>query len=237
MSLLSVNDIVTGYGKLQVLYGVSLEAKRGEITCIIGPNGAGKSTLLKAIFGILKPWRGKVVFDGHDVTGEKPEHVLKRGLAYILQGRGTFPYMSVLENLIMGAYTIESQREIRERIEVIFRIFPVLKEKKDQLAYTLSGGQQRMLELGRVLVLQPRLLLIDEPSIGLSPKLMNQVYEKILAMRDEEGISLVVVEQNVRKALEIADFIYVLNLGRNAFAGKSQEILASDELVNLYLGT
>jgi branched-chain amino acid transport system ATP-binding protein len=213
-----------------------MRAEKSRITCIIGPNGAGKSTLLKTIFGILKAEAGSVTFDGEDITGLRPDKTLRRGISYIPQGRSTFPYLTVLENLEMGAY-IEKDRElIKRNIEEILDAFPILRERKDKMAGTLSGGEQRMLEFGRALMLRPKAILLDEPSIGLAPKLVNEAFEKVREL-NKMGMTIVTVEQNVRKGLSIADYGYILVLGKKAYEGPAKEMLDSyRELLKTYLG-
>lgn len=231
---LEVRNIVSGYGKLEVLHGVSLRVKKNEITCVIGPNGCGKSTLLKTIAGLIRPKQGSIVFDGEDITGVKPHKVLRKGICTIPQGRTVFPYMTILENLQMGAYTIKDS-EINRRLEEVFTLFSVLEERKKQLAGTLSGGEQTMLCIARALMLHPKIILADEPSLGLAPKFIEQAYQKLQEI-NSAGTGFVIVEQNVRRALSVSDYVYILDLGRNRFEGTRETILGQDELVKLYLG-
>jgi branched-chain amino acid transport system ATP-binding protein len=233
---LDVQDLTVGYGNLEILHGVSVRFMEKGISCVIGPNGSGKSTLLKTIAGLLKPWSGRVVCDGEELTGLEPYGVLRKGISMVAQVRSIFPYLTVLENLQMGAYTVRVRSEIRDRMEEVYKRFPVLKERRQQAAYTLSGGEQRMLEIARALMVRPKILLLDEPSAMLSPKYLDIVYQKIQEIGDE-GVTCAIVEQNVRKALSISDYVFVLNLGRNAFEGTGQSFLESNELVSLYLGT
>ncbi|MFQ5710861.1 MAG: ABC transporter ATP-binding protein [Candidatus Geothermarchaeales archaeon] len=235
--LLRVENVSSGYGRIEVLHDVSMAIQEDKITCLIGPNGAGKSTLLKTVFGIIKPWTGRVFFRGDDVTGLEPQDLINRNLVYLPQGRSVFPYMTVMENLEMGVFALrEKDRDkIEEDIEWVFSLFPPLRGKRDVLAGTLSGGQQRMLEIGRALLLHPKLLMLDEPSAGLAPIIMEQVYEKIREML-RAGITILLIEQNVFQGLTNSDYAYILYLGKNMFEGTSEEALKSKELLKAYLG-
>jgi branched-chain amino acid transport system ATP-binding protein len=235
MSLEAYN-IVSGYGKMEILHGVSLKAEKSKITAFIGPNGAGKSTLLKTIYGFIKPWKGKVIFDGEDITNLEPDLKLKKGIAYVLQGRNIFPYMTVLENLQIAAYTWKDRSKLKEKIKNVFEKFPILKGRENQLAGNLSGGEQRILELGRVLMLSPKVILFDEPTLGLAPKVIDELYEKITELNKEDEITFLIVEQNVRKVLSIADYVYVLELGKNKLEGRANELLENEDLRKTYLG-
>jgi ABC-type branched-subunit amino acid transport system ATPase component len=233
--LLQVRDIQAGYGKLQILHGVTLEVRAGEMVCIIGPNGAGKSTALKCITGILRPLSGQILFAGKDLLSLRPDQVLSHGLAYVPQGRIVFPQMTVMENLELGAYIEKIPARARTALERVCALFPILTERRDQKAGTLSGGEQQMLAIGRALMTEPRMILLDEPSLGLSPKFVTLIYEKLAAMK-QQGYTLLVVEQNAVKALSVADRGYVLELGCNRFAGAGQELLNDPEVKRLYLG-
>ncbi|UCD95740.1 MAG: ABC transporter ATP-binding protein [Candidatus Bathyarchaeota archaeon] len=233
---IEVKDVYSGYGPIEILHGVSIEAKKGEVTCIIGPNGAGKSTLLKTIFGIIKPTAGTISFANKEITGSRPDKTLRLGISYIPQGRSTFPYLTVMENLEMGAFIENDQQKVHENIEEVFERFPVLRERKTKMAATLSGGEQRMLEFGRALMLHPQAILLDEPSMGLAPKLVDQTWSKIVEM-NQAGMTILIVEQNVRKGLSIADHAYILVLGKTAHDGPAAEMLgAYGELIATYLG-
>lgn len=234
--ILEASDIVSGYGKLEILHGINISVEEGKITALIGPNGAGKSTFLKTVFGYLKPTRGNVAFEGKDITGLRPDKVLKSGISYVPQGRSTFPYMTVYENIKMGAFILTDRKETEKAITDVLERFPVLEKRKDQMAGSLSGGEQRMLELGRAYILKPKLMMLDEPSLGLAPKLIEETYEEIIKFK-ESGISLLIVEQNVRRVLSVADYTYVLDLGTNAFEGSSKDLLGDRKLIDLYLGT
>ena len=233
--LLQVRDIQAGYGKLQILHGVTLEVRAGEMVCIIGPNGAGKSTALKCITGILRPLSGQILFAGKELLSLRPDQVLSHGLAYVPQGRIVFPQMTVMENLELGAYIEKIPARARTARERVCALFPILTERRDQKAGTLSGGEQQMLAIGRALMTEPRMILLDEPSLGLSPKFVTLIYEKLAAMK-QQGYTLLVVEQNAVKALSVADRGYVLELGRNRFAGTGRGLLDDPEVKRLYLG-
>jgi len=233
--LLQVRDIQAGYGKLQILHGVTLEVRAGEMVCIIGPNGAGKSTALKCITGILRPLSGQILFAGKELLSLRPDQVLSHGLAYVPQGRIVFPQMTVMENLELGAYIEKIPARARTARERVCALFPTLTERRDQKAGTLSGGEQQMLAIGRALMTEPRMILLDEPSLGLSPKFVTLIYEKLAAMK-QQGYTLLVVEQNAVKALSVADRGYVLELGRNRFAGTGRALLDDPEVKRLYLG-
>jgi branched-chain amino acid transport system ATP-binding protein len=234
-ALLAVQEVHAGYGRIPILQGVSLVVSSGEVISIIGPNGAGKSTTLKVIVGLLRPERGDVVYDGGRITGLRPDQVLRRGLAYVPQGRIVFPQMTVLENLDMGAYIERDRRRVAEALERVYRLFPILAERPRQRAGTLSGGEQQMLAIGRALMTQPRLLLLDEPSLGLSPKFLGIIFDKIAELK-AAGMTMMIVEQNAVKALSVADRGYVLELGRNRFEGPGPTLLADPDVKRLYLG-
>ena len=233
--LLAAEDLHAGYGRIPILHGLTLRVAAGEVVSVIGPNGAGKSTAFKALVGLVPPSRGRVRFDGEDITGLRPDRVLRRGLAYVPQGRIVFPQMTVLENLDMGAYIERDAGRIAEARARVYGLFPVLRERRRQAAGTLSGGEQQMLAIGRALMTRPRLLLLDEPSLGLSPKFLGLVFEKIAELK-AAGMTMMIVEQNAVKALAVADRAYVLELGRNRFEGPGAALLADPEVKRLYLG-
>ena len=234
-TLLRADTLTAGYGKMPILHGVTLEVRHGEMVSVIGPNGAGKSTAFKTIVGFLHPTSGRVVFDGQDITGLRPDQVLTRGLAYVPQGRIVFPQMTVLENLEMGAYIERDARRIREAQERVYALFPILGERRRQRAGTMSGGEQQMVAIGRALMTTPKLILLDEPSLGLSPKFVSIIFERLTEMK-RTGYTLMVVEQNAARALAVADRGYVLELGRNRFEGTGESLLADPEVKRLYLG-
>src|SRR6266566_725184 len=233
--LLTAYELVGGYGTIDILHGVSLDVGVGEIVSVIGPNGAGKSTAFKTIVGFLRPRSGRVVFDGEEITGLRPDLVLQRGLAYVPQGRLVFPQMTVLENLEMGAYTERDAARVAAAVARVYELFPILGERRRQKAGTMSGGEQQMVAIARALMTSPRLILLDEPSLGLSPKFVTLIFDKLLEMR-RGGFTLMLVEQNATRALGIADRGYVLELGRNRFEGPGQRLLADPEVKRLYLG-
>jgi ABC-type branched-subunit amino acid transport system ATPase component len=233
--LLVAESLTAGYGRIDILHGVSLTVHANEIVSIIGPNGAGKSTAFKTIVGFLTPRAGRVTFNGEDVTGLRPDLVLRRGLAYVPQGRIVFPQMTVLENLEMGAYIERDPARIAAALDQVYAMFPILAERRKQKAGTMSGGEQQMVAIARALMTTPRLILLDEPSRGLSPKFVTLIFEKLVDMR-RAGFTLMVVEQNATRALAVADRGYVLELGRNRFEGAGQQLLADPEVKRLYLG-
>jgi ABC-type branched-subunit amino acid transport system ATPase component len=233
--LLQATGLTAGYGKMPILHDVSLEVRVGEMVSVIGPNGAGKSTAFKTIVGFLRPSSGRVIFDGQDIMGLRPDQVLPRGLAYVPQGRIVFPQMTVLENLEMGAYIERDGGRIRRALDQVFGLFPVLAERRRQKAGSMSGGEQQMVSIARALMTKPKLILLDEPSLGLSPKFVSLIFEKLTEMK-RSGYTLMVVEQNAAKALAVADRGYVLELGRNRFEGTGAALLADPDVKRLYLG-
>jgi branched-chain amino acid transport system ATP-binding protein len=233
--LLVAHGLTGGYGKIDVLHDVSLDVRAGEIVSIIGPNGAGKSTAFKTIVGFLRPRQGRVLFNGEDITGLRPDLVLRRGLAYVPQGRIVFPQMTVLENLEMGAYIERDRARIAAALDRVHALFPILAERRRQSAGTMSGGEQQMVAIARALMTSPRLILLDEPSLGLSPKFVTLIFDRLVEMK-RAGFTLMLVEQNATRALGIADRAYVLELGRNRFEGPGQRLLTDPEVKRLYLG-
>ena len=233
--LLRAEGMTAGYGKMAILHDVTLEVRAVEMVSVIGPNGAGKSTAFKTIVGFLRPTSGRVVFDGQDIAGLRPDQVLGRGLAYVPQGRIVFPEMTVLENLEMGAYIERDAARIRQALERVCALFPVLGERRSQKAGTMSGGEQQMVAIGRALMTTPKLIMLDEPSLGLAPKFVTLIFDKLTEMR-RAGFTLMVVEQNAARALAVADRGYVLELGRNRFEGTGAALLADPEVKRLYLG-
>jgi branched-chain amino acid transport system ATP-binding protein len=233
--LLVAESLTAGYGRFDILHGVSLKVDVHEIVSIIGPNGAGKSTAFKTLVGFLTPRSGRVVFNGEDITGLRPDILLRRGLAYVPQGRIVLPQMTVLENLEMGAYIERDPARVAAALERVYAMFPILAERRKQSAGTMSGGEQQMVAIARALMTTPRLILLDEPSLGLSPKFVTLIFEKLVELR-QAGYTLMVVEQNATRALAIADRGYVLELGRNRFEGVGPSLLADPEVKRLYLG-
>jgi ABC-type branched-subunit amino acid transport system ATPase component len=233
--LLRVEGVVAGYGQMEILHGVSLTVRRGEMVSIIGPNGAGKSTVFKTIVGLLRPRTGRIVFDGRQIMGLRADQILPLGLAYVPQGRIVFPQMTVLENLEMGAYTVREPARLREALDRVQTMFPVLAQRRKQKAGTMSGGEQQMVAIARALMTSPKLILLDEPSLGLSPKFVSLIFDKLTEMKSS-GYTMLVVEQNAAKALAVADRGYVLELGRNRYEGTGQSLLVDPDVKRLYLG-
>jgi branched-chain amino acid transport system ATP-binding protein len=234
-SVVTVDAIDAGYGRVQILHQVSMTARTGEVTCIFGPNGCGKSTLLKAMVGVIDPWAGSVTIDGDDITHLPSHRTLGRGLAMMPQGGGVFPQLSVRDNLRIGGYTIRSRDRLDQRIEELLKDFPRLRERYAVPAGQLSGGEQMILSIARALVLNPRFLLFDEPSAGLSPKLVGDVLVRAAELA-RRGVGVIMIEQNIREALRVADRMYVLVAGRNRFDGTPADIEDDRELMHLYLG-
>ena len=234
--LLHVRDAVAGYGRgPAILNGASVTVRKGQIQCIIGPNGAGKSTLLKTIVGDLALREGSISFKGERIDGLKPHEVLRKGICFVPQERALFGRMSVRENLRMGGYILDDRAELEQRIDDVLDRFPILRERASQLAGTMSGGQQQMLTMARTMIVRPEIVMLDEPSLGLAPKIVEQVYEIISLLRDE-GITILLIEQNALMGLKNADWGIVLDLGKTLFEGPAKEILADPRIQELYLG-
>jgi len=232
--MLEIKDLHAGYGELKVLNGLDIEVKPNEIVALIGPNGAGKSTVIKSIFNIARVTKGKVIFKEKNITHMKTHKLIELGISYVSQGRINFSNLTVEENLRIGADLIHDKEVIEKNLQFVFKKFPILKERKQKLAYGLSGGQQQMLALGRALMQNPSLLLLDEPSLGLSPKLQKELFKTIQDLRNE-GIAILVVEQNAKKAIEIADHTYLLEDGRIVLKG-GKDIIKHDKIKSVYLG-
>ncbi|MBW2058390.1 MAG: ABC transporter ATP-binding protein [Deltaproteobacteria bacterium] len=233
MSTLAVEDIYSGYGETEILHGVSVEVGSGEIATIIGPNGSGKSTLMKTIFGLIRPTRGRITLEGEDITGLRPDRIVRRGMCYVPQSNNVFPSLTVLENLEMGAFIREddysqSLREVLDR-------FPVLGERKNQRAGSLSGGEQQMLAMGKALMLNPRVLLLDEPSAGLAPRMVGEILQKTVEIK-KTGVAILMVEQNAKEGLRLSDRGYVLAMGKKRFEDTGQALLNNPDVGRLYLG-
>jgi branched-chain amino acid transport system ATP-binding protein len=235
VALLEVDGIHAGYGKLEILRGVSLRVESGQVVSIIGPNGAGKSTVFKTLFGLLPVRQGRVRFDGEDITNRSPADLLRRGMTYVPQGRNVFPLMTVDENLRLGAYVRPRSAELEREVDRVYETFPMLADARGKRAAELSGGQQQMLEMGRAILLRPRLMLLDEPTLGLAPLVFREIFRIIADLR-RAGQTILMVEQNASKALEISDYAYVLELGRNRFDGSGEAIRTDERIRRLYLG-
>jgi branched-chain amino acid transport system ATP-binding protein len=234
--LLSVRNIETYYGPIMALRGVSLEVKPGAIVTVLGANGAGKTTILKTISGIMEPSKGQIVFDGEPIQKREPDWVARRGIAHVPEGREIFPFLSVRENLAMGAFTRADRDAVAADMEAVFGYFPILKERAQQPAAYLSGGQQQMLVIGRGLMARPKLMLLDEPSLGLSPLLVQEIFGIIVRLNAERGVTMLLVEQNANMALKVAHYGYVLELGRIVMDDTSERLAASEDVKEFFLG-
>ena len=235
MPILDLKNVSAAYGRIQILHEVSLHVNEKEIVCIIGPNGAGKSTTFKVIMGFIDYLGGEMVFNDRSLVGNRPDKILGLGLGYVPQGRIVFNQMSVRENLEIGAFLQRDKQLIRESMEYVFSLFPRLGERQKQLAGTMSGGEQQMLAMGRALMIRPTMMMLDEPSLGLSPRFTDEIFEKILDLASG-GMTIMLVEQNAARALEIADRGYVLELGRNRYEGTGKELLDNQNVRRMYLG-
>ena len=235
--MLEIQDVVTAYGMIQALRGVSLAARQGEVTCLLGPNGAGKTTLLYTIGGILRARRGSIRFDGRELAGRATDEIVARGVSLVPENRLVFPHMPVRENLLAGAYPrlARDRRGVEVDLEAMFDRFPILRQRAGQLAGTLSGGEQQMLAIARALMGRPRLLMMDEPSLGLAPMIVEQIFQLIEAL-NREGLTVLLVEQNARMALSVAHRAYLLEQGRIVFEGTPAEMAADNAIARAYLG-
>ena len=233
--MLEVKDLVVNYGVIQALKGISFEVNEGEVIALIGANGAGKTTTLQTISGMLQPTSGQVLLEGVDITKVPGHKIVSMGMAHVPEGRRVFPGLTVLENLKMGAYTRSNKKEIADTFERIYESFPRLKERQNQLAGTLSGGEQQMLAMGRALMSQPRIVLMDEPSMGLSPIYVDEIF-KIIQSISDAGTTVLLVEQNAKKALSIADRAYVLETGNIVLSGNADALMNDDSIKKAYLG-
>nr|WP_323128242.1 ABC transporter ATP-binding protein [Thermosipho ferrireducens] len=231
--MLKITNLKVNYGPIQAVKSISLEVKKGEIVCLLGPNGAGKSSTLKAIMGTVKS-KGEIIFEKEDISGIKTHERVRKGIVLCPEGRGIFMGLTVYENLIAGAYLVNKSK-IKENLEYVYSLFPRLKERKKQVAGTLSGGEQQMLAIARALMASPKLLLLDEPSLGLAPIIVSEI-AKIIRDINKKGISVLLVEQNASLALKISTYGYVLETGRLMLQGNSEELLNSEEVKNKYLG-
>lgn len=233
--MLKVKDLNTHYGVIQALKGVSIDVKVGEIVTLIGANGAGKTTLLNSISGIVKPTSGTIEFEGKDITETRTQDIVKLGITQVPEGRRVFSGMTVYENLLMGAYLRNDKDEMKRDIDSVFKRFPILEERQKQDASTLSGGEQQMLAMGRALMARPKILLLDEPSMGLAPLLVREIFN-IIEDINEQGTTILLVEQNAQMALRIADRGYVLETGKLVLSGTGEELANNDEVKKAYLG-
>jgi branched-chain amino acid transport system ATP-binding protein len=234
-TMLELTDLFGGYGKITILNGTNFQIPRASITTVIGPNGAGKSTVFKAIFGLLNIHSGTITLDGENVTGSTPKQMIGHGVTYVPQGRNVIPQLSVLHNLEMGGITSKDPASIRRRMEMVMDQFPMLRKFRDRKAIELSGGQQKQLEIARSLLLDPKLILIDEPSIGLSPNLVQEVFATLKRLRDD-GVTILMVEQNAKAALAMSDYGLVLELGQTRMFDDAQKLLNDPKVGQLFLG-
>lgn len=235
MAMLEIKDIEVFYGMIQAIKGISFEVNEGEVIALIGANGAGKTTILHTITGLLSPKKGSVLFEGKDITKIPAHKIVSLGMAHVPEGRRVFAELTVYENLKMGAYTRKNKLEIEQTLQMVYKRFPRLKERKNQLAGTLSGGEQQMLAMGRALMSHPKIIVMDEPSMGLSPILVNQIFD-IIEEVSKSGTTVLLVEQNAKKALAIADRAYVLETGKIVLEGDAKELMNDDSIKKAYLG-
>lgn len=234
--VLEVQNVETFYGPIMAIRGVSLVAPRGKIITILGANGAGKTTLLKTISGVMDPEKGSIRLEGVEIEGREPDEIVRAGVAHVPEGREVFPFLTVEENLEMGAFTRTDRENIARDVEMVFSYFPILRERRRQPAGTLSGGQQQMLAIGRGLLARPKVMLLDEPSLGLSPLLVQEIFGIIRRLNEEQHVTMVLVEQNANIALKTAHYGYVLEVGRIVMAGEASKLLASEDIQEFYLG-
>lgn len=235
-ALLEIRNLESFYGPIMAIRGVSLKVETGQIVTVLGANGAGKSTLLKTISGIMEPEKGQVLFRGGEIQGLEPHKIVQQGIVHVPEGREVFPLLTVDENLTLGAYTRHDRAGIQRDREMVFEYFPMLAERRSQEVGTLSGGQQQMLAIGRGLMLRPSLMLLDEPSLGLSPLLVQEIFAILRRLNTEEQVTMMLVEQNARIALELADVGYVMEIGRIVMDGSAERLLQSEDIKAFYLG-
>jgi branched-chain amino acid transport system ATP-binding protein len=234
--MLEIKNLVVGYGAITTLHGISLSVKSGNIVTLIGANGAGKTTTLKTISGLLKPRSGEIFYDGKNISSLAPHEIVRLGISHVPEGRMIFANLTVLENLQMGAYLQKDKQIVRRELDLVFAMFPRLQERKKQIAGTLSGGEQQMLAIGRALMSKPKLLLLDEPSLGLAPILVKTIFEKIIEINRQQGITILLVEQNAKLALEISHFGYVLETGKIILQDDSAALRQNPQVKKAYLG-
>ena len=234
--ILKVDNLESYYGPIMPIRGVSLEVRKGQIVTVLGANGAGKTTLLKTISGIMDPEKGTVQLEGESIAGLEPDKVVRRGVIHVPEGREVFPLLTVRENLMMGAYTRNDTAGVAADLEMVYGYFPILKERETQPAGTLSGGQQQMLAIGRGLMARPKIMLLDEPSLGLSPLLIKEIFAIIRRLNEEQGVTMMLVEQNAKVALNVADYGYVMEIGRIVMSDAAATLAASKDIQEFYLG-
>ncbi|SFL01150.1 ABC transporter ATP-binding protein [Shimia haliotis] len=235
-TVLDIKNIESFYGPIMAIRGVSLKVEKGQVVTVLGANGAGKSTLLKTISGIMDPEKGQVIFEGREIQGMEPHKVVGEGIVHVPEGREVFPLLTVDENLSLGAYTRSDKAEIEKDREMVFDYFPILAERRNQEAGTLSGGQQQMLAIGRGLMLRPKIMLLDEPSLGLSPLLVQEIFAILKRLNKDEGVTMMLVEQNAKVALDLADVGYVMEVGRIVMDDTADRLMESEDIKSFYLG-
>jgi len=235
-AILKIDNLESYYGPIMAIRGVSLEVHKGQIVTVLGANGAGKTTLLKTISGIMDPEKGSISLDGEFIQGLEPDKVVRKGVTHVPEGRELFPLLSVEDNLMMGAYTRKDTAAIAQDLEIVYEYFPILRDRRGQEAGTLSGGQQQMVAIGRGLMARPKIMLLDEPSLGLSPLLVKEIFTIVKRLNTEQGVTMIVVEQNAKIALDLAHFGYVMELGRIVMDGEAEKLAASKDIQEFYLG-
>ena len=235
-TVLEVKNLESFYGPIMAIRGVSLKVDKGQVVTVLGANGAGKSTLMKTISGIMDPEKGQILFNGTEIQGHEPHSIVRRGIVHVPEGREVFPLLTVDENLTLGAYTRQDKAEVEKDRQMVFDYFPILAERRHQEAGTLSGGQQQMLAIGRGLMLRPQIMLLDEPSLGLSPLLVQEIFAILRRLNRDEGVTMMLVEQNAKVALELADVGYVMEIGRIVMDGTADRLMESDDIKAFYLG-
>lgn len=234
--ILTIRNVESFYGPIMAIRGVSLDVHPGQIVSILGANGAGKTTLMKTVSGVMDPEKGKITFDGDEIQGSEPHKVVQKGIVHVPEGREVFPLLTVDENLSLGAYTLKDKGQIDHDRDLVFSYFPILKERRNQEAGTLSGGQQQMLAIGRGLMANPKIMLLDEPSLGLSPLLVQEIFGILGRLNDEQNMTMMLVEQNANAALELAHHGYVMEVGRIVMDGAADVLMQSEDIQNFYLG-
>ncbi len=235
-AILKIDNLESYYGPIMAIRGVSLEVHKGQIVTVLGANGAGKTTLLKTISGIMDPENGSISLDGEFIQGFEPDKVVRKGITHVPEGRELFPLLSVEDNLMMGAYTRKDTAAIAQDLEIVYDYFPILRDRRAQESGTLSGGQQQMVAIGRGLMARPKIMLLDEPSLGLSPLLVKEIFSIVKRLNTEQGVTMVLVEQNAKVALDLAHFGYVMELGRIVMDGEAEKLAASKDIQEFYLG-
>ncbi|MCI8505119.1 MAG: ABC transporter ATP-binding protein [Lachnospiraceae bacterium] len=234
--MLVVKDLVSGYSKMPAIHGVSFKVEKGQVVAILGSNGAGKTTTLKTVMGVLPAMSGTITYKGENLVGVPSHKMVLKGLSMVPEGRHLFPKMSIYDNLMMGAYSVKDKDSIAKKLETIYEIFPILSERKTQLAGTMSGGEQQMVAIGRALMSDPELLILDEPSLGIMPKLVDEIFEFIKKINKEMGVTIVIIEQNAEKTLAFSDYAYVISEGQTVIEGTGEALMKDDQVQRVYLG-